>query len=175
MKLFNTADFNHIRAGASYIRTHRIKKVCKINYMRLLGRIFNNGKPSCKHCRKHNIYCCANRNNVHINRCAHKLFRLCANHAVYYIYISTEHFKSLYVLINRSVAEIAAAGECNICFSKSAKHCADKIIACSEMRCKLIRHRIALKHTRVYFNSIFINNLNMCTHLIKNFDNERNI
>ncbi len=143
--------------------------------MRLLCRIFNNSQPSGKNCRKHNIYCCTNRNVIHIDRCAYKLICLCTNHSVNNFNICTKHFKALDMKINRACSEIAATGQGNLRVFKSAEHCADKIVACSEMRCMLIRNAFILDSSGIYFHRIRIYHFNVCTHTIKDFDNKRNI
>ena len=145
VKLFCTSDFNNIRACTADIRPHRVKEIRKVNNVRLFCGILNNRKSSCKHCCKHNIDCGTNRNIVHINGRTDQLFSLCTDHAVYNVNICTKHFKALDVQINRACAEITAAGHGNLCVFKSAEHCTNQVIACSEMRCKFIWHAFILK------------------------------
>ena len=47
-QVVHASDLDNISSGASDIRTHRVKEVRKVNYVRLLGSIFNDGIPLCQ-------------------------------------------------------------------------------------------------------------------------------
>ena len=143
--------------------------------MWLFCRIFNNGKSSCLNRRKHNVDGCADRHDIHINRCADKFFCLCTHNAVNNINLCAEHLETLYMLVDRSYTKITATRKRNICLAESAKHCTNQVVACSEMRCKFIWYTLIINICSVNIQGVFVDNLNLCTHSVENFDNQMNI
>ena len=101
--------------------------------MRLFRSIFNYGIALCQRCCQHNINRCTHGYHIKedMRSCQSLSFR--NNHAIFYLYICTQHGKSLNVLVDRPASNIAAARQCYFCLIKSAKQCPQQIIRCSDL------------------------------------------
>ena len=53
--MLNTADFDGVCAGASYVCAHGVQEVCEINDMRLFCGVFNNCQSSGLDCGEDNV------------------------------------------------------------------------------------------------------------------------
>ncbi|CCY90099.1 unknown [Eubacterium sp. CAG:180] len=123
------ANFNNVRACASDVGTHGVKKVCEVYYVRLFRCVFDYCKTLCLYCCQHHVYGSADRHNVKVNSVAQKRLGSCVDHRVFlHGHLGTESLKALYMLVNGANSEIAAAGHCNLGLVKSAEKCAYKVI-----------------------------------------------
>lgn len=92
-KRLNAADFYDVGSGASYIGAHGIEEVGKIDYVRLLGGIFDNRQPPCLCGGNHNVAGGAHRNDIKINLASHKTLRRNAYHSVVHRNFGTQRLK----------------------------------------------------------------------------------
>ena len=122
-------DFDNIGACAADVRAHCVEEVCKVNNVRLLGGVFNYSKSPCLDCGKHNVNGCAHGNLVHINQTSGQTVGICVDHCVFNNGCRcAQKLKALYMQINRTDAEVAAAGKGNLCAAVSSEQRADEII-----------------------------------------------
>ena len=127
--VFNAADLDRVGARAADVRAHGVEEVCKVNYMRLLGGIFDDGQTLCLDCGKDHVDSSADRGLVKIDGAALKpLGRGVDDSALAYGDSRAKQLKALDVAVNRANAEIAAAGHGNLCTVEAAEQRADEII-----------------------------------------------
>ena len=114
IKSFYTRNLNNICACTSNICTHRIKEICKVNYMWLFRSIFYYCFALCLNSSKHYIHSSSNRNNIHIDMVSYKLISFHTNHsAICYAIISTKSFKAFKMKVYWANTKIAATWHCN--------------------------------------------------------------
>ena len=133
-----TLDLDYVGACAHDVCAERVEEVCKVNYMRLFGSIFDNGLTCCSHSCKHCVDGCAYGYLIKIYLRADK--SICADvyHSVVESANRTQSGKCLEMLVNGSVAEIAAAWHWNSGSAEFSEKRSEKIIRASHMTCKLI-------------------------------------
>src|SRR5690606_22068546 len=126
--LLHTSSLTDNGTGSLYVRTCGIEEIGGIHYMRLLGCIFDDGGAFSHDCRKHEIYRCTDADNVKIYLTACQLVSRELDHPALDAYLRAQSLKTLYVLIYRPVAEVAASRQCYLRLAKSAKQGSQKII-----------------------------------------------
>ena len=92
----NPFDPYRIRPGSADIRPHTVQEVRYIYNMRLFRYVLHNGASLRKNCRKHDIDCCADRDDIQINMASNQtIFRFRNQIAVLYLRPSTEGTETL--------------------------------------------------------------------------------
>ena len=132
--------------------------------MRFFSRIFDNGHTRCFYGCEHCIYRCADSYHIEIYLRADKVFCLDIDHTVVKCALCAEGSKSFEVLVDRPVAEVAAARHSNSCAPEFAEERSEKIIGRSHVLCHFIRNNRLCDARCIDPYGIFIKELNICAH-----------
>ena len=170
METVNTVYLNCVRSGPAHVRAHGVEEVCKVDYMRLTRRIFNDRAALCKRCGEYDIHRRADRDLIEIYSCAVQLAAggVGIHEAVFNINGCAERGHALDMLVNGTHAEVAAAGHRGLCAAETAEHCADEIIRCADLAHEIIRGILKMHIRAVDLNSRSVYIPDICTEIGQN-------
>ena len=131
----NAADLDNVGTCASYVSSHGVEEVSEVNDMRFLCRVFDDGQTLRAARGEHDVHGRADGYHVEVNVCSDKTLFFGAGRfddsAVDKSCFSAESLKALEVLVDRADAEVAAAGQGNLCLAVFAEQSAEQVVRCS--------------------------------------------
>ena len=156
VELFHALYFYNVRSRSRDIRSAEVEEVCKVNYVRLLCGIFNDGHPVAKHGSDYRIYRRADGHAVKKDvRASDAALRDGFHTAARNGNRRAHGGKRLYMLVNRTRAEITTAGKSDLGIAVACKASPRKIIRRAHFSCKLKRHDVVFNASCIYFNGVF--------------------
>ena len=114
VKMLDTANFNNRGTRTHNIGAHRVKEVCKVNYMRFSCGIFNNCHST-------------DRNHIEIYRATRQLICAGNNHTRLNSNLGAECFEALDMLVDRAQTYCTTSGRRNLCLAASAEKRTKKV------------------------------------------------
>ena len=176
VKLVYPFYFYHVCTGPGNSGAACIQKVCKVHNMRLSRSIFNDRHPLGADRRHHDIHRRANRHNVEIYLISIQPTRRSRfNSAVFHIDRSTQSFKTLDMLINRSDAKITSAGETRTSATKAPQFSPQHIIRSPHFSHQRVRSASADRMFRIDFHCIAVEPSDFRSHTAEYFQRQRYI
>ena len=158
MQLIHPFNLYNVAPGAVDFRPHLIQNRGQLFYLRLLGRILNNGRPLSQGGGHHEILCRSNRRQIQVDLCPAKPLRFSLHIAVNQIDTRPHLRQPFQVKINRASADGASSGggdprsaetaEKRPHDQKRSAHSLDQIIG----RLQLV-HMIRLEHKLAHRDS----------------------
>ena len=178
MERAHAADLDNVGAGAGDLGAHRVEEVCQIDDMGLLRRVFDVGRAVCEHGADHDVHRRADRHLVKIDACAVQpptLGSVGIHEAVLHVDRSAQCCHALDVLLDRTNAEIAAAGKGDLRMAETAELRADQVIGSTDAADQLDR-RDGIAHVRaVHLDHVCRQVADRRAHLVKDLEQKADI
>ena len=145
--------------------------------MRFFGCVFDNGRAGCQYGADHNVHRRADGNDVKVDTSAGQAgFRSDGtDKTVMQRNFRADGFKAFNMLIDRTCAEVTAAGKGNLCMTEAAKLSADQIIRCTNTAYQCVRCFAVTDVRAVNFQGVRTQAADDRTHVVENFKEKTDI
>ena len=128
VELLHAVDAEGVRAGALDVGAHFIEEVRHVDDVRFLRGIFDDCAAFGENRRQHHVDRRAHRHDVHVNIRRVEMIGVHFDAAVFDDHVGAEGFKAFDVLVNRAVADVAAAGQRDNRVAVAAQQRAEQIV-----------------------------------------------
>lgn len=147
-----------------------LRKFARSTICGLLGGVFNDGQTLRLDCGEDNIDCRADGRLVEVDGAALKSLRGGVNNGVLADSDGrAEKLKALYMTVDRTHSEVAAAGHGDFRTVESAEQRADKIVRGAQMLRHIVRHDVGVDPSRIYLERALAQTLYLRPELFENF------
>ena len=157
----NADDTDHVRTCALDIGAHTVQEIGHIDYVRLLGCIFNRCTAYRTGRSHHDIDGSTDRNDIHENVRTCHMMAAGQNRPVLNIDLCADRAETLQMLVDRSASDITSAGKRNFRLVILAQKRAEKIIGRADLSNIFILDRTVAYGRTVYFYRMPVYALNV--------------
>ena len=170
VQALHARDADGVGAGALDVRAHGVEEVGEIDDVRLLRRIFDDGRAVRQSRGHHDVHGRADGDHVEINvRALHAPALGGGADVVALAHGRTHGGKALDVLVDGAgAAEVAAAGHGDLGLAEAAKQCADEIVARAQLVRQLLRGAGGDDVAAVKLHVAAVEHANLRTELLEN-------
>ncbi len=177
MQVFYTADLDNVGTRAADIRAHRVQEVREVNDMRLFGSVLDDGLTLRLDGGEHDVDGRSDGNGIEINaRAVEGLGSVKRDdRAVDQIVFRAHELEALEVLVDRTNAEVTAAGKRDLSLMKTAEQRSEQIVGSAHLADAVLRRLKGMDGTGIDIEGIFVDAANHRAHILQDVGDDADV
>ena len=176
-QIIHAADLDNVGTGAADVGAHRVEEVRQINDMRFLGGVLEDGLTLRLDSGEHQVDGRADRYGVEIHSRAVEGAGGSAldDRAVDEFIVRTHHRKALEVLVDRTHAEVTAAGQSDLRVMESSQERAQQIIGRAHAAHRVMGRLPCVDGSGIDIQSVLIDAAHHRAHILQDIRDQRHV